>query len=86
MPRRPLCTGPYCTRAAVTRGCCDAHDKQRRRGLALTPLRGAHGQLGAEPLVPVSLRVTPACASAVEADPQGARSALERWAKRRRTR
>ena len=75
------CTGPDCGRPAICHGLCAAHYRQSQRGPTLRPLRGAHGQRGAEPLVRLpGLRVSAGCAAAVGADPPGARSALESWA------
>lgn len=78
------CTGPHPEgpRPAAIKGLCRGHDAQTRRGISpLRPLRGPRGQLGAKPLVRLrGLRVSPAAAERVEADPAGAREALETWA------
>lgn len=87
MSRSPekTCTGPGCTREPVAQGLCSGHYGQQRRGRPLAPLKGPRGQLGAEALVRLrGLRVSPACAAAVEDDPESAREALEAWARRRK--
>ena len=77
------CTYPGCDRGAAASGLCSGHYQQQRRGRALSPLRGRHGQREASPLVRIrGLRVSPACAVLVEADPEGARMALEAWSRR----
>lgn len=80
------CAFPSCPRPSVARGLCAAHNRQRLRGKALTPLRKPHGQRGDTPLVMVGVRVSPGCAERVKRDVDGAREALEEWAKKGTTR
>ena len=77
----PECSFHGCGRPSVARSLCASHYRQQRRGDELRPLRGPRGQLGDEPLRPVTLRVSQRCADAVSADRAGAREALERWSK-----
>lgn len=83
--RRPTwpCEVEGCRERAAVGGLCRGHYAQRQRGQPLRPLRGAHGQLGDEPLVSMRLRVPEPVRDAAQADPGGARKALEGWSQRR---
>lgn len=73
------CHGPDCDRPARAGKLCPAHYQQRRRGQEqLRPLRGT-----TQSLVNVGVRVTAPTRERVLADAAGARTALERWARRR---
>lgn len=85
MPRPPApagtCTGPGpCARPARARGLCSGHlaQKARHPTRPLEPL----GQRGDGSRVVLSLRVDPEIKERALADPDGARAALEAWAKR----
>ncbi len=69
------CFAIGCGRPARARGLCPSHYRQVLRGNLLTPLRGQGVALER-----VSLRVPGPVRIRVQADPPGARDALETWA------
>jgi hypothetical protein len=80
------CAGPKCHRPAYALDLCRGHYAQWKRreangedGSTLCPLRDP----AAAPRVVLTMRVSPETKAAAAADPEGARAAVERWAKRR---
>ena len=51
------CSYPGCRKRIHAADLCRAHYEQLRRKQPLRPLRGAHGQLEAEPLVDLTLHL-----------------------------
>lgn len=84
-PRSPapagICTGPGpCRHPARARGLCSGHLAQQARhpGQPLRPL----GRRSESERPVLSLRVEPEIKARALADPEGARAALARWARR----
>jgi hypothetical protein len=75
----PTCRGPECERAPHAHGLCPGHLAQERRGQPLRPLEARNPGR-----VVLSIRVPAAVKVRALADPDGARAALERWARSRR--
>ena len=74
------CSFPGCGRAVRAKGLCSGHYKAAAERRELTELRERQEQRRPA----VSFRVSERCRAAVKADPDAAREALERWARRRR--
>lgn len=72
------CRFSGCDRPVYARRLCRGHYAQTMRGSVLHPLRDPD----ASARVAVAVRVSPECADRVSDDREGAREALERWARR----
>jgi hypothetical protein len=69
------CTGPSCTRPAVSRGLCGTHFQQQNRGQPLTPIRER-----GRPRVVLRVRVHRETVKALGPKPgERAREILEDW-------
>ena len=76
MTTKQKCKESGCDRQSSSKGLCKSHYQQNYLGKPITPLRGPGGQLGEEPLVTFGVRVSGACADAL--DMLGGRSTAAR--------
>ena len=86
MKIKPKCEAPGCARQAEVNGFCVSHYQQIRRGRPIAALRGPGGRIGEEALVTFGVRVSRACADALDllgGRATAARAILEQEAPRR---